>query len=52
MYTAKEPYVYGKRDLLKLAVLSCQLLLDSGAEIDAKDTYWTALHNASRSLLL
>ena len=23
-------------------------MLDSGAEIDAKDTYWTALHNASR----
>ena len=25
-----------------------RLLLNSGAEIDAKDTYWTALHNASR----
>jgi len=25
-----------------------KLLLDSGADIDAKDTYWTALHNASR----
>ena len=25
-----------------------KLLLDQGAQIDAKDTYWTALHNASR----